>query len=44
MQNKYQELKNNPDYLEKIYRNGAERAKKIAEKTLEDVYKKVGLV
>ncbi len=44
MQNKYKELKDNPDYLEKIYRRGAERAKEIAIKTLKDVYEKVGLV
>ncbi len=44
LQNKYNELKNNPDYLEKLYINGAERAKKIAKSTLKDVYEKVGLV
>ena len=44
LQNKYNELKNNPDYLEKLYINGAERAKKIAKATLKDVYEKVGLV
>ena len=44
LQEKYKELINNPDYLEKIYREGAERAYKIAHKTLEDVYKKIGMV
>lgn len=44
MQNKYNDLKSNLDYLEKIYKNGADRAKKIAEKTLKDVYEKIGLV
>ena len=31
-------------YLESIYRDGAERASRVAEKTLRKVYKKVGLV
>ena len=31
-------------YLEQIYRNGAERASAVAERTLRKVYKKVGLV
>lgn len=44
MQEKYKSLINNPDYLEEIYKNGAKRALAIASKTIEDVYKKVGLV
>lgn len=44
MQEKYKELINNPDYLESIYVKGAKRACDIANKTLEDVYKKVGMV
>ncbi|MCI8396292.1 MAG: tryptophan--tRNA ligase [Clostridia bacterium] len=44
IQEKYKELKENPDYLEKIFRRGAERAYTIAHKTLEDVYKKIGMV
>lgn len=44
MQEKYKELISNPDYLEKIYKNGAEKAYSIAHKTLEDVYKKIGMV
>lgn len=44
IQEKYKELKENPDYLEKIFRRGAERAYTIARKTLEDVYKKIGMV
>jgi tryptophanyl-tRNA synthetase len=31
-------------YLEGIYRDGAERASRVAERTLRKVYKKVGLV
>jgi len=39
-----EELKSNPDYLEKIYKEGAEKAYQVAHKTLEDVYKKIGLI
>lgn len=31
-------------YLESVYRAGAERAARLAEKTLRKVYKKVGFV
>ena len=31
-------------YLERVYRNGAEKASFVAEKTLRKVYKKVGFV
>lgn len=41
---KYNELMNNPKYLEEIYNKGAEKASKIANKTLKDVYEKVGLI
>ena len=44
VQEKYKELKSNPDYLEKIYKEGAEKAYQVAHKTLEDVYKKIGLI
>jgi len=44
LQAKYKELIENPDYLEGIYRKGADKAYKIANKTLEDVYKKIGMV
>ena len=44
LQEKYKELKSNPDYLEKIYKEGAEKAYQVAHKTLEDVYKKIGLI
>ena len=42
--NKYNELMANPEYLEEIYNKGAEKASKIASKTLKDVYEKVGLI
>ncbi len=41
---KYNELINNPKYLEEIYIKGAKNAEKIAQKTLNDVYTKIGLV
>lgn len=41
---KYNELLNNKDYLEKVYTMGAEKAEKQARKTLRKVYKKVGLI
>ena len=44
IQEKYKELIDNPKYLEDIYTKGAEKAKAIAEKTLSDVYEKIGLI
>ena len=44
VQEEYKRLIQNPDYLEEIYRNGAEVAKKKANATLKDVYEKIGLV
>ncbi len=44
IQEKYKKLKENPDYLEKIYRKGAENAKVIAKATLKEVYEKIGLI
>lgn len=41
---KYLDLLNNKDYLETVYANGANRAEKVARKTLRKVYKKVGLI
>ncbi|CAH2212808.1 tryptophan--tRNA ligase [Tepidibacter aestuarii] len=41
---KYNDLLNNKDYLEKIYAEGANKAEQNARKTLRKVYKKVGLV
>lgn len=41
---KYDELSGDKAYLEEIYKNGAERANRIAQKTLRKVYKKVGFV
>jgi len=44
IQDKYNDLLKNKDYLEQIYKNGAEKAQGIANRTLRKVYKKVGFV
>ena len=41
---KYNELMENPKYLEEICEKGAKKAKKIASKTLEEVYNKIGII
>ena len=41
---KYNELINNPSYLEEIYKKGAEKARQVASKTVENVYSKIGLI
>lgn len=41
---RYDELSSNRDYLESVYRAGAERAEKIAARTLGKVKKKVGFI
>ncbi|QXM07037.1 tryptophan--tRNA ligase [Crassaminicella indica] len=41
---KYEDLLKNKDYLENIYAEGAEKAERVARKTLRKVYKKVGFV
>lgn len=44
IQNKYEELINNKEYLEKVYKDGAQKAEYNALKTLRKVYKKVGFI
>ncbi len=44
IQEKYNDLMKNKDYLESVYKNGAELAGKIAGRTLNKVKKKVGFV
>ena len=44
VQKRYKELQENPEYLEAIYKKGAEQASKIANATIEEVKRKVGLV
>lgn len=44
IQARFKDLMNNKDYLEEVYTKGAETASKVAYKTLNKVYKKVGFV
>lgn len=44
IQAKYEDLMKNKDYLEQIYRNGAQRANHTAMKTISKVYRKVGFI
>lgn len=41
---KYRQYMENQDYMEKIYQTGANRARKAASATMEEVRKKIGLV
>ena len=41
---KYTQLMEDKPYLERCYREGAEKASRIASRTLEKVYKKVGFL
>lgn len=44
IQEKFDDLMKNKDYLERVYKEGAERASYIANKTLRKVYRKVGFI
>ena len=44
IQDKYNDLIKNKDYLEKIYRQGAQRASYVANKTMSKVNRKVGFI
>ncbi len=44
IQEKYNDLMANKDYLEKVYRSGAEIANRVAAKTISKVYRKVGFI
>lgn len=44
VQKKYNELIENKDYLDKIIADGALKANEMAQKTLKDVYEKVGFI
>ena len=44
IQKRLKELLDNPKYLEEIYTNGAEKARKLASKTLEEVKGKIGIL
>lgn len=44
IQERYDDLMKNKDYLEKVYKEGAEKANYASMKTLRKVYKKVGFI
>src|SRR5699024_4286524 len=44
IQERYKELINNKDLLEKVYSEGRDKAEYVAMKTLRKVYKKVGFI
>lgn len=44
IQEKYNDLINNKDYLEEVYKKGAEKASYASYKTLRKVYKKIGFI
>ena len=44
IQNRYRELRPNEDYLKQVYREGAAKAHERAQKTLNEVYRKIGFV
>lgn len=44
IQKKYKELLENPEYLKEIYTQGAENARKLASKTLNDVKERIGII
>ena len=44
IQERYNELINNKDYLERVYTEGREKAEYVAMKTLRKVYRKVGFI
>ena len=44
IQEKYKQLLDNPYYIEEIYTRGAEKARKLASKTLDEVKSKIGIL
>lgn len=44
LQKRYNELLENPEKLKKIYENGAKKAQERADKVVDEVYKKIGLI
>ncbi|WP_427339688.1 tryptophan--tRNA ligase [Caloranaerobacter sp. DY30410] len=44
LRERFEDLMKNKDYLEKVYIEGANRAQRVARKTLSKVYRKVGFV
>ncbi len=44
IQDRYNKIRNNKEYLEKVYSDGAEKAEQKARKILRKVYKKIGFI
>ncbi|MFR5440266.1 MAG: tryptophan--tRNA ligase, partial [Monoglobus pectinilyticus] len=44
LQDKYNDLMKNKDYLKQVYKSGADKANRTAMKTLSKVYRKVGFI
>ena len=44
IQERHADLIKNKDYLEAVYKNGAEKANRTAMKTISKVYRKVGFI
>lgn len=44
LRERYKEIRNDKEYLEKVYKEGAEKASYLANKMLRKVYKKVGFI
>lgn len=44
IQDKYNDLMKNKDYLKQVYKSGADKANRTAMKTLSKVYRKVGFI
>lgn len=44
IQNKYQELSANPDYVKNVLREGVKKAKKLASQTMKEVRSKIGFL
>lgn len=42
-QKKYNQIKNNPDYVEKVIKEGAKKARQLAEPMMKEIRKKIGL-
>ena len=41
---RYEDISKNKDYIESVYKNGADIAGRVAGRTLDKVYKKIGFV
>lgn len=44
IQTRFKDYMNNKDYLQQVYKNGAEKAARVANKTVRKMYKKIGFI